>query len=39
LQQTRQTQPIIVVGRFEVNSPLRHESAALPVNLVIKHAS
>ena len=31
-----QTQPILVVGRVEVNSPLRNESAALPVQLVIK---
>jgi hypothetical protein len=33
-----QTQPLIVVGRVEVNSPLRNESAALPVVLVIKPA-
>jgi hypothetical protein len=33
-----QTQPIVVVGRVEVNSPLRNESAALPVVLVIKPA-
>lgn len=32
-----QTVPILVVGRVEVNSPLRNESAALPVELVIKH--
>lgn len=32
-----QTLPILVVGRVEVNSPLRNESAALPVQLVIKH--
>ena len=32
-----QTLPILVVGRVEVNSPLRNESAALPVKLVIKH--
>jgi hypothetical protein len=31
-----QTQPIVVVGRVEVNSPLRNESAALPVQLVIR---
>jgi hypothetical protein len=31
-----QTQPILIVGRVEVNSPLRNESAALPVQLVIK---
>jgi hypothetical protein len=29
------TQPIVVVGRVEVNSPLRNESAALPVELVV----
>ena len=29
------SQPIVVVGRVEVNSPLRNESAALPVELVI----
>ena len=29
------TQTIVVVGRVEVNSPLRNESAALPVELVI----
>ncbi|PYR95322.1 MAG: hypothetical protein DMF84_01395 [Acidobacteria bacterium] len=34
-----QTVPILVVGRVEVNSPLRNESAALPVQLVIKHAT
>ena len=34
-----QTQPILVVGRVEVNSPLRNESAALPVQLVIKPAT
>jgi hypothetical protein len=28
-------QPIVVVGRVEVNSPLRNESAALPIELVI----
>jgi hypothetical protein len=33
-----QTQPILVVGRVEVNSPLRNESAAVPVRLVIKPA-
>lgn len=31
-----QTQPILVVGRVEVNSPLRNEAAAMPVALVIK---
>ena len=31
-----QTQPLLVVGRVEVNSPLRNESAALPVELTIK---
>ncbi|HEV3485617.1 MAG TPA: hypothetical protein VG106_09435, partial [Vicinamibacterales bacterium] len=31
-----QSQPILVVGRVEVNSPLRNEHAALPVELVIK---
>jgi hypothetical protein len=31
-----QTQPILIVGRVEVNSPLRNEHAALPVELVIK---
>jgi len=30
-----QTQPMLVVGRVEVNSPLRNESAALPLELVI----
>jgi hypothetical protein len=34
-----QTQPIVVVGRVEVNSPLRNESAALPVQLVIRPAA
>jgi hypothetical protein len=29
------TQPIVIVGRVEVNSPLRNESAALPVELVV----
>jgi hypothetical protein len=33
-----QKQPLLVVGRVEVNSPLRNESAALPVTLVIKPA-
>jgi hypothetical protein len=33
-----QTQPLLIVGRVEVNSPLRNESAALPVQLVIKPA-
>jgi hypothetical protein len=32
-----QTLPVLVVGRVEVSSPLRNESAALPVTLVIKH--
>jgi hypothetical protein len=31
-----QTQPLLIVGRVEVNSPLRNESAALPVQLIIK---
>jgi hypothetical protein len=30
------SQPIVIVGRVEVNSPLRNESAALPVELVVK---
>jgi hypothetical protein len=34
-----QTQPILVVGRVEVNSPLRNESAAQPVELVITRAT
>ena len=34
-----QTQPIVVVGRVEVNSPLRNESAAQPVELVITRAT
>jgi len=34
-----QSQPILVVGRVEVNSPLRDESAALPVQLVIRKAA
>lgn len=29
------SQPIVIVGRVEVNSPLRNESAARPVELVI----
>ena len=33
-----QTQPILIVGRVEVNSPLRNESAAMPVQLTIKPA-
>jgi hypothetical protein len=33
-----QTQPILIVGRVEVNSPLRNEAAALPVQLTIKPA-
>jgi hypothetical protein len=36
---TGRVQPILVVGRVEVNSPLRNESAALPVELVIKPAA
>jgi hypothetical protein len=31
-----QTQPLLIVGRVEVNSPLRNESAAQPVELVVK---
>lgn len=31
-----QTQPLVVVGRVEVNSPLRNEAAAPPIELVIK---
>ena len=30
-----QSQPMVIVGRVEVNSPLRNESAALPVELVL----
>lgn len=30
------SQPIVIVGRVEVNSPLRNESAAPPVELVVK---
>jgi len=33
-----QTQPLLIVGRVEVNSPLRNEAAALPVELVVKAA-
>jgi hypothetical protein len=33
-----QTQPLLIVGRVEVNSPLRNEAAALPVELVIRPA-
>ena len=33
-----QTQALLIVGRVEVNSPLRNESAALPVELVVKAA-
>lgn len=33
-----QTQPLLIVGRVEVNSPLRNEAAALPVQLVIRAA-
>ena len=33
-----QKQPLLLVGRVEVNSPLRNESAALPVQLVIRPA-
>ena len=32
-------QPILVVGRVEVNSPIRNEAAAMPVELVIKPAA
>jgi hypothetical protein len=28
------SQPLLIVGRVEVNSPLRNESAAIPVQLV-----
>jgi hypothetical protein len=31
-----QVQPLLIVGRVEVNSPLRNESAALPVELVVQ---
>jgi hypothetical protein len=34
-----QTQPLLIVGRVEVNSPLRNETAALPVELVVKAAA
>lgn len=34
-----QVQPLLIVGRVEVNSPLRNESAALPVELVVKSAT
>jgi hypothetical protein len=34
-----QIQPLLIVGRVEVNSPLRNESAALPVELVVKPAT
>jgi hypothetical protein len=34
-----QIQPLLIVGRVEVNSPLRNESAALPVELVVKSAT
>jgi hypothetical protein len=30
-----QSQPLLIVGRVEVNSPLRNEAAALPVELVV----
>jgi hypothetical protein len=33
------TQPIVIVGRVEVNSPLRNESAASPVELVVTRAA
>lgn len=33
-----QAQPLLVIGRVEVNSPLRNESAALPVELVVTRA-
>ena len=36
---TSRVQPILVVGRVEVNSPIRNEAAALPVELVIKPAA
>ena len=36
---TAQTQTLLVVGRVEVNSPLRNEHAAMPVELVIKGAA
>jgi hypothetical protein len=32
------SQPIVVVGRVEVNSPLRNESAARAVELVVGQA-
>jgi hypothetical protein len=34
-----QIRPLLIVGRVEVNSPLRNESAALPVDLVVKGAA
>jgi hypothetical protein len=34
-----QSQPILIVGRVEVNSPLRNESAAPPVELVITNVA
>ena len=34
-----QTQPLLLVGRVEVNSPLRNEAAALPLELVITPAT
>jgi hypothetical protein len=34
-----QTQPLLIVGRVEVNSPLRNEAAAPPVQLVIRAAT
>jgi hypothetical protein len=34
-----QIQPLLIVGRVEVNSPLRNESAAMPVELVLKAAA
>ena len=34
-----QSQPMVIVGRVEVNSPLRNESAALPVELIVKGAA
>jgi hypothetical protein len=33
-----QTQPLLIVGRVEVNSPLRNEAAAMPVDLVVTSA-
>ena len=33
------TQPMLVVGRVEVNSPLRNEAAAVPIELVVTRAT